>query len=583
MESIVTKPNVPAVLYPRLSVAVCADPEKTGVNEKTAQTVPLLLNADPAASGLISFNPPLSHLDARTLMGWTPEAEGGEKFGDDYLLLDKYNRKVRCTNNVRNRPYYESLADDRAQDILNRRFEFNAEPMLVSREGWVLDGQHTCGGLVRAYERWLLDRDEKGNRIWLEQWPEDKYPDGPTIDKVIIYGISSADAVVNTMNTGKPRSLADVLYRSPYFASLPARDSKTGVDRLSAGRVTSSAISHVWSRTGMYLSNFGSRRTTAEAVAWLESHGGTKGKFLAGVKHVLECDKDDRVSSLVSLGYAACVLWLQACSTTDEDKVGKYYSDDERSGKRLNFGQWDKAVEFWSEFGKTKDDEPVGPLKELTASLRAINDSEEEGANANLERNYVITRAWNRFAGGKKVRDEDAKLVYLRADRHGIRRLDESPELGGRLLGGIDLGTEKVARPEPSPEQQQQAEPDVKKKTDIPVTGIAADGIESIVTDAMKASDAQCVLVKTPSGGYAAWGDATCAVIEPYVTKKPRMHPRGLRAISFRADETEQLVEHLTGAGLSVALVSESLAPVNGDPKYVVETVFRPKKTKGGA
>jgi len=49
------------------------------------------------------------------------------------------------------------------------------------------------------------------------------------------------------------------------------------------------------------------------------------------------------------------------------------------------------------------------------------------------------------------------------------------------------------------------------------------------------------------------------------------------------ADETEQLVEHLTGAGLSVALVSESLAPVNGDPKYVVETVFRPKKTKGGA
>lgn len=591
------------ILYPRVSVAVCGAPEKTGVDPDLAAQV----TATPGpANGLLTYNPPMSHLDARTLMGWAVEEQGGEKFGDEFLLLDHYGRKVRATNNVRNRPYYDATAEDRAQDILNRRFEFNGEPMLVAQEGWLLDGQHTCGGLIRAYERWLLDKDAKtGERIWLEQWPEDKYPDGPTIDKIIIYGISSADNVVNTMNTGKPRSLADVLYRSPYFASLPARDSKTGIDRVTAGKVTSSAIGQVWLRTGMYLSNFGSRRTTAEAVAWLEAHGGTKGKFLACVRHVLEADKDGRVSSLIPLGYAVCVMWLMAQSDTSEEKAEKYYADDERNIKRLDFSLWDKAVEFVSEFGKVKtikdsdETEPVGKLSELTLALIAINNTSTENSNSAVERNYVITRAWNKFKSNKKVTADDVKVKYLRADKYGVRRLDDSPELGGRLLGGIDLGADKIVRSDddtrfaaPVMDNGTATPPEVSEQITNGTNGthtedtstpsvppspltVAADGVLQLVASVASEQKVTVVLLRTPSGGYAVWGDAQCDLIAPYVTKKRKMHPKGLVQITLRSDESEQLVDLLTDAGIEVALVVENVAATNGDPKYTVEKVCR--------
>lgn len=585
-------PPVRPVVYPRLSVAVCGAPEKSGIPPDLAASVAVAL-ASVGAEGLFSSNPPMSHLDARALMGWDVEEEGGEKFGDDFLLVDHYGRKVRCPNNVRNRPYYKSNAEDRAQDILNRRWELNGETIVVSREADVLDGQHTCGGLVRAYERWLLDRDAvTGERIWLKEWPEDEYPDGPVIDKIVVYGISSADAVVNTMNTGKPRTLADVLYRSPYFASLPAKGGKSGINRVTAGKVTAAAISHVWFRTGVYLSNFSPLRTTAEAVVWLEAHGGQKGKFLACVRHVLEADRDGRVSALVPLGYAASVMWMMACSDTSDDKIAKYYSDEDRTAKRLDFSLWNEAVEFWSEFGRTKElkdgeetAEPTGKLAELTLAVRAIAKRSDDSSNAALERNYVVTRAWNRFRTGDKVTDEDVRVKYTRADRYGVRHLDTNPDLGGRLLGGIDLGTERVNVVEQVEAKNGIHEAEAahgKRRVDPPVTGIAADGVEHFVASVVAAEKVDVVLVRTASGGYAVWGDAQCALVVPHATKRPRMHPKGLVQIAFRADEADQLADLLTDAGTSVAFVAEAIAPVNGDARYDIERVLRPRAVKGG-
>jgi hypothetical protein len=36
-----------------------------------------------------------------------------------------------------------------------------------------------------------------------------------------VYGVREDDDVVNTVNTGKPRSFADVVYRSKLFQKLP--------------------------------------------------------------------------------------------------------------------------------------------------------------------------------------------------------------------------------------------------------------------------------------------------------------------------------------------------------------------------
>jgi hypothetical protein len=591
----VPKPTIRPVLYPRVSVAVCASPDKSGVDESVrTYLISSLGRGEGQCAGLVSYNPPLTHIDARTLLDWQVEEEGGEKFGDDYLLLDRTGRKVRCTKNVRNRPLVMSLVEDRVQDILNARWELNGETVIISREGDVLDGQHTLVAVVLAYEDWLTEQETtQGERKWVSVWPDEEHPDGPSIDKIIVYGISSSDRVVNTMNTGKPRSLADVLYRSPYFASLPAR-AKTNVDRVTAGKVTSSAIGSVWVRTGMYHHGFGSRRTTAEAVAWLESHGGKSGKLLAAVRHVLESNTDGKISDLVTLGSAATYLFLMASSATEDKQVGKYYAADERSSKRLDFSLWEKAEEFWTEFGKTKEDVDdagfkvtTGKLKELTFSLRALTAASTNPADTAKEKDYVICRAWERFSKGKSVRFEDVQCKYTDPDpRTGARKLATTPS-----VGGIDLGTEKVPVSDDeglAPHLDTETEVENGKheaeqthgkphRSNTPVTGIAADGIEHLVQLVRDAEGVDAVFTRTPSSkNWTVWGDG-CDVVTAYVTKSPKPHPRGLRHLSFRQDETEVLLDHLTDAGLSVALVVEAVAPVNGDPKYAMETVARPK------
>jgi len=71
-------------------------------------------------------------------------------YGDDYLLKDGKGRKVRCHRNSKNRPFDELHCRKLAQDILQGKWEFNCETIIISRVGEVHSGQHRLIALVLA-------------------------------------------------------------------------------------------------------------------------------------------------------------------------------------------------------------------------------------------------------------------------------------------------------------------------------------------------------------------------------------------------------------------------------------------------
>lgn len=602
------------VVYPRVSFAVCADPAKTGVTPELAVLIRSKL-AEIGCEGLLSYNPPMTWLDAVTVLG--AEWDTGDTFGDDYLFVDREGRKVRCTHNVRNRPITMSAVETRVGDILNHRWELNGETGVVGRDAVVLDFQHTCVALILAYQDWLLQTDPAtGGRRWLTAWPVEKYPDGPTIDKCVVYGIENSDRVVNTINTGRPRSLADVFYRCPYFSSLPQK-AADHCDRATAAKVAADAIKVVWHRTGMYMANFGSTMTHSEACAWVENHGGVRSRLLEAVRHVLECNRDGRITAHVRLGYAAAMCFLMGQWDTDDAKVGKYYADDVRNGNRLSFAGWDRAKEFWTHFGTTKtvqeQVEPTGPLRHLTEVLTAESVIEAkpdyDGGPRSRQRDYAIVSAWRAYRkAGATVKAAQCEVKYTRADRYGVKSLDWSGD--EKAVGGIDLGNDRIA-----PDPDDVATPTVAtvvKAAEAPVAVVKPDvssgasprkdkiGVRdevegepaTILTAAADSTtdllalihvehpDFDCVLLRTPTGGYAAWGDDEIEKVAPYLSasKHPKLHPKGLRFVSFRPDEVEVLSDHLTGAGMCMALCVEVVTADRTAARYAVEVVHRGAK-----
>lgn len=590
---------------------MCAAPDRTGVSTELAAQIHAALAAV-GAEGLLSYNPPLTYLDAITLMGMEFEGTEGE-FGSDFLFEDRQGQKVRCTKNVRNRPLHMSTVEPRVQDILNRRFKLNGETGIIGRDGVVLDFQHTLVALYLAWQDWLLAKDATtGERKWLGQWPEvephvgeddvvEGNYDGPTIDKIVVYGIENSDEVVNTINTGRPRSLSDVLYRCPYFAKLPARNPETNVDRQSAARVTASAVGVVWQRTGMAMSAFSRLRTHSEAVAWIENHGGNRSKLLEAVRFVLEQNKDGCITEHVQLGYAAAMLYLMGCSDTDERKVGRYYAADERTGKGLVWSAWDRACQFWQHFG-----EAAGPLSTLTSVLEGLSGDREDGGSRNREKDYAVVCAWGAFNedAGSVTRDV-CKVRYTPIDTRTGRRYLKWPT-ADHTVGGIDVGMDFVptdpdeggtmgvqeplvvgSDPEPEtvvPKDANPPGPTVRPAkapppTDEQITTSARDTMELfLATVHREHPDLGPVFVKTATGAWAVWGDVETGMVAPYTTKVPRMHPRGMVNLTFKGDEVETVVEALTDAGITVGFVTEGYG---GEP-YAVDRVCRPAKRKGG-
>ncbi len=201
---------------------------------------------------------------AKDLLGW--EEEEGIPYKKDFLLKDFHGTKIRCFNNVTNRPLYKPNLENLKQEILRNRWQLNGEPIIVGKTGLILNGQHSLLSFIAAVQEWTKDKDK---------WP--LTTEEPTLDKLIVFGIDESDAVINTMDTCKPRSLADVIYRSEFFAGT------NQAERNKLSKITDYAIKLIWDRTGV--SNaFGLRNTHSESLDFLQRHP----KLIDCFKHIFQ-------------------------------------------------------------------------------------------------------------------------------------------------------------------------------------------------------------------------------------------------------------------------------------------------------
>lgn len=360
----VTEPNQP--LYPEVSIRLCTGEEQQ-----------------------------LTYEQAKQLIGW--QVEDKKTFGTDYLLKDTKGRKIRCAHNVTNRPFYNSVCQGLIHDILNGNWRFNGEPIIVGEYGFILNGQHTLIALILANEMW-------------EKEP-DLYPywdTNPTIQKVVVFGIKEDDKTVNTMDTCKPRSLADVLYRSSFFADCNASE------RRKVARTCSFAIRTIWDRLGIKES-LSIQMTHSELMTFLESHK----RLIEAVNFIqVENGHENHLLNFGQLGNLSGLFYLMASSNSDPEKYRANPMEDS-----LDFSNWSRAEDFFvliSSRAKT--------MKPLWDSLKSL------GEGSRKEHTALLAKAWTQWLS-KDGLSEPIELKYV--EKEGMKILAETPSVGG--IDGIFL------------------------------------------------------------------------------------------------------------------------------------------------
>ena len=374
---------------------------------------------------------PIGMLWAKKTLGWKEEGKGGSNvtYGSDYLVqyedADENKIKVRCDNNVTNRPLTMGNVKALQQEILNGRWDMNGEPILIGKTGLILNGQHQLIALVLATLEYRKNPDTY--TFW---------GDEPTIAKSVTYGINEGDKVVNTMDTCKPRTLADVIYRCPYFASL------TPQQRKQASNITQHTIRLLWCRTGENMDGLSNYRSHAEFVDFLDRHL----KVLECVNFITaENGKEAKLSNYLSPGYCAALLYLFGASKT---KTEKYLCDETTTEKHIDWGNWSLACDFFVLLA-ANDSKFVAVRKTLAAMVT------DETASIAV-RMGVLIKAWNLYSAGKPITSKAVALEFVE-DEDGFAVLTEFPKVGGVDIGDIDeMSEEDLAKLDRSSSSQEQ-------------------------------------------------------------------------------------------------------------------------------
>jgi hypothetical protein len=393
----------------------------------------------------------LTEEDCKKLLGWEAE-EGDVKFGTDYLLIDEQGKKVRCLNNKHNRPLYSGVVKNLIQEHLNKRWVFNGEPIIIGKTGQVLNGQHTLVSLVLANQI----RMGESKALWDDIWGEEAEI---KLEKLVVFGIDESDNTVNTMDLAKPRSLADVIYRSELFSSMGEKDRKT------VSRITDNAIRFLWYRMGVGTDPFAPRRTHSEALDFVQRHP----QVLAAVKHIFQEESEKSISKYVNLGTAAALLYLMGTHKTD----GNHYRHQNKKDESLvDMEAWDEACSFWVALSKGGED-----FKEVRYAIGNLADSETGVGGSNAEKIAIIIKAWCLFYKAKKITMPGLALEYY-TDDEGTRHIINHPD-----LGGLDLGDPK------GQEKSKKIDPESSKDDHDPPAEEGGDEDDDSAEEAKSAAD----------------------------------------------------------------------------------------------
>lgn len=365
----------------------------------------------------------LTAQDAAEILGWTEEdKEGGVIFGNNFRFRDLIGNKVRLMNNPTNRPFKRNLALRYANEILRGKWKLNGESMILDKRGRCLSCQHRLAGVVFAQQMLSEDPDK-----WTSEFHWD-LKKGISIECILVTGINDDKETVDTIDLAAKRSLADVFYRSDEFDG-----DQRAQEKLT--KVLAGAIRLVWLRAGGQTVSSAPHFPHSEAVDFLGDHPRIKEcvSFIntansgptGETKTVKGKEKpvvdNSRITSYISMGYAAGLMYLMATSGTDGEK----YLDGAPGGK-LSFKMLDKAKEFWNQFvGITPaKGERALNVKQLKDTLAGLSQS---GAASRDEVIGTVIKAFNAWMDPKAP-----QKIVLERDSDGV--LTEKP-----LLGGLDI------------------------------------------------------------------------------------------------------------------------------------------------
>jgi hypothetical protein len=484
------------VIYPTVRAEVCAG--KNAITEAMARQILDWETEGEFQSRMMLQNP------GTTKDMWT--------YGDVYMLKDEDGNKVRCLNNLDNRPFDETWSRGLAQSILRFQWagaitidemvEFiygnelsepwvhpetgqvynpgdtiilpagtiNGSTIVLSRTGKVESGQHSLCALILAHQMWWK------NRRAYPQWDNVKNDagelTGPVIETVLITGVSEDRRVIMTVDNCKPRSEADVFYTSELFVKLRDFPGK----RKEMSRMLASCVDFFWRRTAAQ-----GYKTHAEVMALIERHP----RIMKALEHIFTENADAKraadgsliggrlISNLrLSPGHATALLYLMGCSASDGDAY--------RNGKPapmekgLDWSRWDKAKEFWALIGGSQ---AFAPVREALGRLVETDKDSEDNpglGGREVEKLAILAAAWKVFVEeGRHFTELDLTeggclcLTYTLPTRELVRRGEEMVEVytPAQLaqddpdFGGIDVpGRKKEQTPESAPLTKEQLE-----------------------------------------------------------------------------------------------------------------------------
>lgn len=492
---------------------------------------------------------------AKALLGWTTDVNEAKKWGVDApLCLDREKKNCFALNNLHNRPLYMSSVDSLVQEILNKRWEFNGEPIIIGKYGSILNGQHSLIALVLAQQ----DVDLKP-----DMWDFTTKP--VSIDKQITFGVNEDDKVVNTMDTCKPRSIMDVIYRCEFFKDLPPDQRKH------ASRISDYAIRLLWERTGASQDAWAPRRTHTEAIDFMTRHDALK----KCIQLIMIEDKGKGITDYkIGQGSAAAMLYLMAASKSDLDK----YAADPKE-ENIDLSLMKKAEDFWKMFSNRKLDAFKVVRQAVASTMDTDPEKDDGGCGSFIEKLCVIAKAWRLYISNTPFKKNDLKLAY-KENNDGIRQLKES----GVTFGGIDKG---IVKDEPDPIQEEKEakkeemanavpppKEDAKESPEAKLKQIK-DDLARIARENKGAT----VIMKRKEGGYTAW-EGFADSISKVINGKVDTLPNGLRRILLSHSDWEKHKETIFSKLGKVVLIALERVGQNAEPKETVTILNEAKNIR---
>jgi hypothetical protein len=247
------------------------------------------------------------------ILGWevVPKEAGKDA---DYLFEDMRGDKIRLLYNSKNRPFEIGRAKMYMQDMLNGKWRFNGESFIIGEKGNVISAQHRGVGYLLACQMWEGGTTPEQKDHWQKKWPN-----GLTLETVVVRGVSEDPELLRTLDNVRPRTFGDVLYVLGTFGS--ARRA----DRAQMVKILQFATSVVRDRTHAARDPYESMATNSEAQSFTENHP-SLAKSVQAIWDAYGTESARKAAqSIVPMGLAAALHYLMATSVSDPTR---YYGPD---------------------------------------------------------------------------------------------------------------------------------------------------------------------------------------------------------------------------------------------------------------